>query len=1311
MKLFLTSLWIGAAVLLLPHFLLAESRYQFSHFSLESGLPNNAVTCSLQDRNGFMWFGTRDGLCRFDGYEFRLFEGEELDSRLNGIIMSLCEDPDGLIWFSTTDGVGYYDPGTDCLREVELPGGITTLCADTNGFIWMAPLGSLMKYDIREGKTIQYDIPTRSGWGSICREADGGDIWVVEDGCSIARYLPESDSFQRYPILSERELAAGEHLERIVSLGSHSFLMTTSKGRLLRIRLQGNAGVESLATIHRDNPPRIYAVLPISTGQYWIGCGDGLYIYNDNGGLQAPLPSHPDDAYALSSSNIRSLCRDRDGNIWIGTNFSGIDLCHTQSNTMASWSEHSANYPISGLVVRAIIPGLSGDIWVGTEDGKLNHITPWDNQTESFDEKNGIPGGASIHSLAFVDDKLWILTYDSGILVFDTEKKRVTAQKQPAPGLRYENLFKTQNGTMLLGTTRGLYRYNPAFDNFTRIEDFGTNYIHCLYQDASGLLWVGTYGSGLFVKDLRNGPARQYVPGDGSGLQALHITSFFEDHRHRMWIGTEGSGLACMEQNGENACFKHYTRRDGLPSNITSAMFEDKDGTLWVTTSKGLFKFDTENRKVMDVRYTFTKSLGNQFSYGACYRSPLGTVYLGTTDGMLSFNPDNLVENHGGQLYFTGFYLGQDIVLTAPKGHFPLNAKKLTIPYKDAGFLRVTYTSLNYSDQMPSRYTCKLQGRRRTLSSTSADNYVTYTNLSPGNYTLDLCLAGNGDNGPHKTLSIKVQPPLLASSAALIAYIAIIAAAAWWIIRRKQRNREYESMLRTEKLEAEKQKEIYDTKIRFFTNITHEFRTPLTLIKMPLDRIIRQKGYKETSEDDIRTIQDNTNRLLDLTGQLLDIRKMEQDPSSIVLVKSDIRALVRKCCRSFEPVIKERGIALTMNLPEKKLETMCAPDAVRKIVDNLLSNAVKYTRSTIDVILENVGEHIYLRVNSNSAPLAPAERIKIFEPFYRSADEDLKSASGTGLGLTYARTLAELHKGTLTMDDDYKGGNSFVLDLPLVEVAPDAAPAENASPEPEPEHPQDLNKHTLLLVEDDHDMRKFLETELHEDYNILTASNGREAMEILQNERVDLVVSDIMMPEMDGNELCEWIKGNLEVSHIPIILLTAAAGVEMRMETLRLGADGYIEKPFSIELLKVNIENLFRNREISNNQFVNSPLSHFSSGSINRVDQAFMEKLHSIIMRNISDENLNYEMLASTIGISKSTLYRKIKANSGLSASDYIRVCRLKKAAEMLSSNEYRINEVADLMGFSSPSYFATCFQKQFGISPSNFLKGLSSKD
>ncbi len=911
-------------------------------------------------------------------------------------------------------------------------------------------------------------------------------------------------------------------------------------------------------------------------------------------------------------------------------------------------------------------------------------------------------------------DDLWIHTFGSGVVRYD-RIRHVVKKRYPVPASTGSCLYSAE-GDIYTGSQLGLFVLDRGQDRFVPVEPAFNGFVHCLFQDSRGHMWIGTYGDGLFCRDSGGNSLAHITVTSDRGLTADRITSFFEDSRHRIWITTEGGGICYTDPspNMANLRLHAITRAEGLNNNVTCAVAEDEDGILWVSTTRGIVRIDGETLKIRDFFYDRQQIMGAQFSYGASLVSRNGFIYMGNTNGLALFSPGKMKKMTASYpLYIT------NIEATNADGtrrlHEPnrstLRTERIQVKSREASLLSISFAAPNYSilQQISYNWTLKRNGREYLTAPPTTDNQVRFTGLQPGRYEFLVSIVGSDLPNARQQLEFDILAPAFWSGTAKIIYAALFLTALAFFLRELEMKRRRDRARNLSKLETQKQKEIYDAKINFFTNITHEIRTPLTLIKMPLDKLIAEKNYTPESEKDLLTIQTNTDRLLSLTNQLLDLRRMEKNEIKPVFLKEDLCKVVRKSCRYFEQMADEQKITLREDIPDQPFEVMCARDAVEKIVSNLLSNAVKYTQDRIELSLKPSadGKTAILRVDSNGPKIPVRESEKIFEVFYQVGEK--RKSQGTGLGLAYARTLATLHNGRLYLDTAARDCNSFVLELPVEQQQDIPIRIEDTRQAGDEirSSDHDSSRHTVMIVEDSAEMRGYLARELSDEYNIVTAANGQDAVEKLQEERVDLVVSDIMMPLMDGCQLCNYIKTNMEFSHLPVLLLTAAVGMETRLQTLEVGADGYIEKPFPIELLRANIASLFKNRDIAYRQFTDSPLTHFNSVNASKMDEEFMEKLHSIVMKHMAEQDLSIETLTSLIGTSKSTLYRKVKANTGLNINEYIRLCRLKQAAEMLSSQKYRINEVAYMVGFSSPSYFATSFQKQFNISPSAFVKNL----
>ena len=1276
----------------------AAPYYYFEHYTTYEGLPSNTIHCTYQDRFGFVWIGTRDGLCRFDGYDFRSPGSLAATDMTSLASMDISEDEDGILWFSTSAGVGSFNPMTG---QTETLGRLGTslifdLQPDLKGSVWFAG-DRLYRYVKSTGEVKEYTFNS-SGPSQIAIDSYDA-VWVILPDGTLHSYDKRRDSFA--------PVSFPERLTNIRPASDGHLLASTPEGKVLLIETINM----SYTTVFQDPTRSIRHMLERSKDEYWIGTNDGLFITQPGSREVAEVRNMPGDNHSLSANLITSLNKDKSGNVWIGTYYNGLNIWQDKQEEFTIYYPNPTPDSMRGSIVRAIVPDSDGNIWFCTEDGGLNVLSPTQHHGRAYEL---IPN-LNMQALVIEDGRLWVFTFGSGVYLVDM--KTVSILKHYDLPITTGCGIRSADGRFFAGAQNGLYVFDREQDRFVPVSSLQGEFIHSLYEDSRGILWVGTYGDGLICCDSDgNTLAHLTTDSPGRGLTADRITSCFEDSRHRIWITTEGGGLCYTEPNPNlsNLRLQSITRANGLTNNVTCAVTEDEDGLLWVSTTRGIVRIDGETATIHDFLFDRQQIMGAQFSYGAAVTTRNGLIYMGNTNGLVSFSPAKMKRSvQSYHLYITSIEATGDAgtIRLHENDKTTLKTERLRIKSRDASLLSISFAAPNYSILQQVAYSYSLtRGRRELLSAVSRENKVSFTGLQPGHYIFDAGIQDSDTPLSKVRLEFDILAPVLWSTTARILYLLILLTLLGIFLRELEMKRRRDRARHLSKVESQKQKEIYDAKINFFTNITHEIRTPLTLIKMPLDKLIAEKEYTPKAEKDMLTIQANTDRLLSLTNQLLDLRKMEKNEIRPVFLKEDLAKIVRTSCSHFAQMAGEQNITLNIDLPEAPFEIMCVRDSVEKIIGNLLSNGVKYTRDRIDVSLKpsKDGTMAVVRVDSNGPQIPTRESEKIFEVFYQAGES--RKANGTGLGLPFARSLAELHGGQLFLDTERADCNSFVLELPVSQQAPivmDTAPAVDADQDQDSAADRDNSRHTLLIVEDSAEMRGYLARELSDDYNVVTAVNGQDAVEKLQQERIDLVVSDIMMPVMDGCQLCNFVKTNMEYSHLPVLLLTAAVGMETRLQTLEVGADGYIEKPFPIELLRANIANLFKNREISYKQFTNSPLTHFNSVNSSKIDEEFMDKLHGIVMKHMAEQDLSIETLTGLIGTSKSTLYRKVKANTGLNINEYIRLCRLKQAAEMLSSQKYRINEVAYMVGFSSPSYFATSFQKQFNISPSAFVKNL----
>ena len=1243
-----------------------------------------------------MWIGTRDGLCRYDGHSFLRIDEMVPSLGMSGMVMSIAEDDMNRIWFSTSNGIYHYNTVTEESGTLGIPekSGCMDIHADAKGNVWFAAKLSLYRYDTTNSGIHSYSIGDSR---PVMVTSDSlGMIWVLGEDGSVYIYDRLKDTFKRQPL--------GYKVKNIESVEDGGMLVATFNDEVILLDCMTLKG----DTIFSGNGKIVQCMQEARKGVFWIGTDSGLFIRRAESDYFGSAVHDEGTPGSVSADYITSIDKDRSGNLWIGTYYTGLNIWKDRWDEMAVYFPNPSDNSLKGKIVRSIVSDQYGIVWFCTEDGYLNRLDPQIHQMRSFE----LSKGTNMHDLIMDGDRMWICTFGNGIYEFDVRTEKVV-KKHTFPVNGASTGIKTAEGHIYIGTTYGLYRFNREDSSFTKIQAAENDFVHCLYQDASGILWIGTYGNGIRCIDRQENQIAHVNPqNDERGLTSRFITSFLEDSQHRMWVTTEGGGV-CYTEPGyriNDLKFKSIGRADGLTANVTCGLAEDIDGTIWVSTTNGIANISGEDLSITAVLNYKNKVAGYQYSYGAVHTTDNGVLYFGNTEGMIAVTPAKMKATEDYPLNISS------VKAVSPRKIINLNThdagESIKVKYRDASAITLNYVIPEYTSRNILYSYEVSRGKHVMFSGNTYETYLTFTKLRPGRYTFKVGVVGNDDPKSTQSISMKVLPHLLLGPLAFTIYFIILASltvAAIMVLEGKRKRDKARNMA---KLTDRKEKELYNAKINYFTNITHEIRTPLTLIKMPLDKLIAKGAYTPESEKDLRTIQTNTDRLLSLTNQLLDMRKMEQNEIKLSCLKEDLCEIARKSTRYFEHMAQDQHITLNTEIPDTPLYLMCAKDSIVTIVSNLLSNAVKYGKDIINVKVSasEDNEILYVRVESNGERIPEADKEKIFNIFFQREENKINGrvSQGTGLGLPYARTLANMHNGKLYLDTDIQGMNSFVLELPVRQedtlASEPVKPAEKTGKE---QTGYDSSKHTILLVEDSEEMRDYLADELAEKYNVFAAANGADAMDIIKNEKVDLVVSDIMMPVMDGCELCNHIKNDSDYSHVPVILLTAAIGVEKRIETLEIGADGYIEKPFPIELLMSNISNLFKNREISYRQFISKPLTHYNSVTASKVDEEYMDKLHDFIMKHIAEPDLNIENLTIQLGTSKSSLYRKLKANTGLSINEYIRVCRLKQAAELLSSQKYKINEVAFMTGFSSPSYFATCFQKQFNLSPSEFVKNL----
>ncbi len=1299
--------------------------YYFNHYQVENGLSNNSVECSIQDDDGFLWFGTINGLNRFDGYTFKTFYSDPGDTASLGsnFIRCLYNDRHGTIWVGTNKGVYTFDKIREKFNLAgNLPkGNCTQISCDSTGHFWFIIDLYVYRLDLRAGKVTFYPmggyLPLAT---SIAITPDKG-LWVSTSNGCIRKYLVKQDSFYTYSTYMRGPDPLSISIEKIYPMDDSTFLIGT-KNEGVKIFYTKTGKYKDIITFNEERTGiYVRSFIRRNENEYWIGTETGIYIYNNKNGSVAHLQREYDDPYSISDNVIFAFCRDREGGLWVGTYLGGLNYLPGKFVFFEKFFPRLHSPSLSGNAVHEICKDRLGNFWVGTEDGGVDKVSLAKRTVEAFrpSPSKGSIAYHNIHGLLATGNELWIGTFEHGLDVMDIMTGNVVRHYNAGPGEHslksnfIVTIYQTRKQELLIGTWDGLYRYNRETDDFTLIPGLGTH-IQALLEDDQGILWCCTQGAGVYYLNPATGKYGHfmYAPNDRNSLLENHVNGVYQDSRKNLWFATEGGLCAYAGRSGK---FTRYTTKDGFPDNLIFRILEDNQHNLWVSTSKGLVCFDPVSRNIRTYKQS-NGLLSDQFNYNSSFKDEDGMIYFGSVKGLIGFNPAQFGKNtYVPPVFITGIQINNK-EFTVNTQHSPLTAsvaytRRIELPF-DQSTVSIDFAALSYTVPEMNEYAYKLDGFDKEWTYLKTNRKAYFTKLPPGSYTFKVKGSNSSGiwNAREAEMVIDILPPYWASTWAYVLYLFVILGVAYIVLSYYTAWAGEKNRRQIESLEMQKEREIYHAKIEFFTNVAHEIRTPLTLIKMPLDKLMKDQRQLPGIIENLSIMEKNTNRLIDLTNQLLDFRKTEANKFSLNFVKTDISELIRETAANFQPAAEEKDLHFRLELPKLSLHAFVDPEAVRKILNNLISNAIKYAGKKVflQLLPFSSEDNVFSIGIRNDGPVIPYEqKEQIFQPFYRL--KATEKEPGTGIGLPLARSLAELHKGVLDLKRPENGLNVFLLVLPIhqdQEFVLRHDEAEMVLPVESAGEGQGLSRPVILLVEDNKEILDFISRELQCDYSVKKAMNGQQALEALREENIQLIISDIMMPVMDGLELCKALKTDLDYSHIPIILLTAKNTMHAKIEGLEVGADAYIEKPFVLEHLKAQITNLLSNRAKIQDHFARSPLVHIKSMGHSKADKQFLEQLDTIIHENLTNMTMDVENLAKLMNMSRATFHRKVKALSNLTPHELMNISRLQKAARLLADGNYKVYEVADMVGYTLQSNFARDFHKQFGMTPTEYLNG-----
>jgi signal transduction histidine kinase/ligand-binding sensor domain-containing protein/DNA-binding response OmpR family regulator len=1340
---------------------------RFKQLTSEDGISQSEVYSFLKDRRGFVWFGTVDGLNRYDGYHIEIYNTKKNDpnSLSNNTVRCLVEDELGRIWIGTDDGLNMYDPKTELIYQIKVKSiekrfplwslyiqDDYLLAGSANG-LWRTKIQNNKIKDIESGfeqiRGYNHNKAADNLIRSIVKSKQGG-IWIITSS-RISRIIFQQNSNEPVVIedfsINSNQVAAAED-------STGNLWITTEQDGLFRYNPQTRVTdhFNAFGTTYGPSSRKCSSLALDKEGNLWVGTLDrGLNLIKSDDLNKTkihfePIQNDPLVANSLNSNLIYSLYVSSDNLLWVGTIGAGVNIYNPGQKRFAHYKFRDPNEDLSNSnFIRAVYVDDENRIWTGTHG---NGLFLYNRENDKFQKlgfetqsvfyisnyegnKNFICCSSGVYLVEWINNGLKILSGYEGSPVFFVEKSKPDVYW--VASLTGLTRIKIENDKIIA---------EEKYTN-TTTPGISTNNCRVLFYDRKDTtLYVGTEGGGLNIISLNDShypdKIKVYQKNNKSNsLRNNYIRSIIKDSNHNIWIGTyEGLNKMTTDSISGEISFKTYTKQDGLPNNMIQLIVEDDNQNFWIGTNGGLSQFISEQDRFLN--YTVTDGLqSNEFSEHTVYKKPDGEIILGGINGINAFYPDQInLSSLLPKTTITGFYLFNEKVNAlektgrkAPlKTSITLTDSVVLLPkQKNIGF---EFSAMIYPNAEKIRYAYMLEGFDNDWQYTDAANRMaSYTNLRHGKYTFKV-KSTNADGIWEDTstqIYIHIQTPFVYTWFAYILYFLIITLiftyfSHYTIIRYTTKKK-----LLLEKNHNEKVHELDVLRTKFFINISHDLRTPLTLIREPLDVLLQNKKLNIDVREKLELIKRNVKRLNYLIEQLLDVRKAESGKLVAKLNKNDMVSFTMEEMAHFSYAVKQKGLKLNLISQPERIITCFDPAMMSKVFFNIISNAIKFTeRGKIDINIEKVNKNdceilkndsinsfVKVEISDTGRGIPKEQNERIFDRFYQGQEQRGK---GYGIGLSHTRELIDAHHGYIEVISREKVGTTIRFFIPEIEILEenqkiiagstedlfingDSIPADEVQPL--------RNKaQSVLIVEDNIDMRSFIKSELKKEYHIIEAGDGLEGLKKAKEFMPDLIVCDVMMPNMDGIELCEQIKSNIETSHIPFILLTAKVDLETKYEGIETGADDYIPKPFEIEYLQIRIRNILESREKLRMLFQKNNVLEPSAVTVTSVDKKFLTSLMEAINEGIPESDFSIHTLESKLAMSHAKFYRKIKSLTGQSGQELLLSMRMKRAHQILSENKgLRIAEVAYMVGFTNPKYFSKCFKETYGFAPSELMK------
>lgn len=1285
------------------------------HLTIDDGLSSNAIYSITQDDLGRMWFGTIDGLHCYDGNRISVWRDSEIKT-LGQVIYVVREDSEGKLWIGSEMGLSVFDLKTEKFMDspidnngVRIMAPVSDIIFDRKGRTWISTAGhGIFRYDNETGKVHHYVAVGRINSDIITHltEDRNGNIWVASPEEGLSRFNEKENIFIPVESSPKGTISIYEDKSGNLWIGSESGLYNFDRknNKWEHVFIPDGKKVFQIRQIveYEDEG---YLLFASDEGLTKFNIATREYITHK---ADLSLPNTLNDNY------LHSLFVDREKGLWIGTYFGGVNYIPPFFQLFSHYNPLNSNLPAK--IISVFAKADNGNLWIGSDDAGFCLWNRQDNSFKNFSQSNnrGLTYH-NIHALLQDGDKLFIGMYMGGLDILDLSTSKFKNYKGGHdPGSLYSSsiysIFKDSRGAIWIGTTKGLNRYHKDSENFERVFDLNHADVEYMFEDRKGYLYACSLNQGLYRFNPKNEEWKQFSSlndknNKDCGLPTYKIVTGAEDSKGRLWFGTDGWGLYKFIPEEE----RFY--QEPLPSSIRVInKIIPEDDNLWISTSNGLYRYTPDSGKIQ----SFNRQSGlqdNLFLPNSGINLDDGTILFGGINGLNEFKPSNFdfklkktkVILTDLTLFNRHAAIGSD---DSPLSCSLAYSDHLTLGHQHSIF-SLSVALLSYVNPAQNKFLYKLEGFDPDWNEGPADGEVSYTNLPPGKYKF-IVRASDGTGGWDEcslSFPIEVLPPWWFSTPMLLVYATLFIASLVLLYLRMKRKQREELQIMT----ARKDKELYQSKIDFFTHMVHEIRTPLTLILTPLESVMKSKGKVSDELPTLNVIARNGQRLLNLVNRLMDFRKMESGCVSVDLRTIDLRTNIYEMYKNILPMAEAKGINVEIRTPDKECLAIADTDALRHVIDNLLSNALKFTGDHIWIILEDTDNDSYrITVKDNGCGIEKEEQEKIFTPFYQVAETRPQDNIGTGIGLLLVKKYVELMQGSLQLESFPGRGSAFSVSLPKAED--ESLFIEKASVDmdtvtaPINSETTDNCKDRILLVEDNNELLNFLRSIFRQEYEVTCASNGKIALEFLSQNPYDIIVSDVMMPEIDGIELCKRVKRDLTTSHIPVVLLTAKVEDRDYIEGFENGADLYVSKPFSSDVLKAQVKGILKIRKQLRRNFSSDPKIQPAELVPNsRIDNEFLKKFEEIVMKNLSDPEFNLDVLAKELGISRTGLFTKLKAIADMTPNALIKRIRLNEAARLIREEGYLVNEACFNVGFASRSHFARYFQEQFGVNPAEY--------